>query len=413
MRILFVLTLLSLIFNISLAQDDFDTLVRPKVSVVFKGNKRTKASYLSRFIQSSEKVPTLQIDSALLQEDLRRLRTLPGIMSAQGQVNKSDTLVEMIFEVEERWTLLPVGDFGISQDNYWIGAGAMEYNALGKGIYLYGYIQYKTPFALRAIIRFPYILGSNFGAAYQAQYFEAYENTSQLNYDTYRFEEHRLSGRYELVYEKELLFGVAHTIEKIESKNEIIDMKKSVRVLAEVKFQHLNYKHFLIDGWKNNFIFSYRIPYTHQKTSIDFYDELRYYKTCHRLNLACRLAYGLSTEEESYYMPYVIDNYKNIRGSGYRAYKGNQLAMLNVEGRFTLYHNDIGGIQAIAFTDMAKISSWIAFSTDHLNESLIYAGPGLRFIYKKAYNAVLSIDYGFDLAFPEHGGIVIGWGQYF
>jgi hypothetical protein len=338
---------------------------------------------------------------------------LPGIMSARGQVNKSDTLVELIFQVEERWTLLPVGDFGISHDNYWIGVGAMEYNALGKGIYLYGYLQYKTPFALQAIVRFPYILGSNFGAVYQAQYFEAHENTSQLNYDTYRFEEHRLSGRYELVYEKNLQLGVAHTIEKIESKSEIVDVKKSIRILAEVKFQHLNYRHFLIDGWKNNFIFSYRIPYTSQKTSIDFYDELRYYKTFRRLNLACRLAFGLSTEEESYYMPYIIDNYKNIRGSGYRSYKGNQLAMLNVEGRFTLYQNAIGGIQTIVFTDMAKISSWIAFSTDHLNESLIYAGPGLRFIYKKAYNAVLSIDYGFNLASPAQGGIVLGWGQYF
>jgi hypothetical protein len=391
-------------------EKDAETKRNQSTYVQFSGNSRTRDAYLSRFIKSNKGETS---DSIVLAEDLRRLRTLPGILSADVAVNQSDTGRILEFVVEERWTLLPVGDFGVSDDSYWIGAGAMEYNAFGQGIYLYGYIQYKSPFALQAIIRYPYIFGSKIGIEYQTQYFEASENQQAVNYDGYKFAEHRLSGKYEIVYEKDILFGVAQSIEQVENDQEQIDEKKSVRILSEVRFRHLNYRYFVLDGWQNTFIFSYRMPYTQHRNSIDFYDELKLFKSYNRLNFACRFAYGLSTEEESFYMPYVVDNYKNFRGSGYRVYKGNQLVMLNLEGRFTVFENKIGGIQTLIFSDIGKISSWITLEDNHLNESLFFAGPGARLIFKKAYNAVLSIDYGINVSDFTQGGWVIGWGQYF
>lgn len=411
MRILIRIFLLSICIPVVQGQDrDTDIIKNQSTIVQFSGNKRTRDSYLLRFIKSDKEET---IDSIMLVEDLRRLRTLPGILTADVAVNLTDTGRILKFVVEERWTLLPVGDFGVSKDSYWIGAGAMEYNAFGQGIYLYGYLQYKSPFALQAIIRYPYIFGSKIGVEYQSQYFEATENQSDVDYDGYKFSEHRLSAKYEIVYEKDILLGIAHTIEQIENDLEQIDEKKSVRVLSEVRFQHLNYRYFILDGWQNTFIFSYRMPYSEHKNSIDFYDELKLFKSYNRFNFGCRFAYGLSTEEESFYMPYVVDNYKNFRGSGYRAYKGNQLVMLNLEGRITVFENNLGGIQTMIFSDVGKISSWITQEDNQLNESLLYVGPGIRLIFKKAYNAVLSIDYGININDITQGGWVIGWGQYF
>jgi hypothetical protein len=42
-----------------------------------------------------------------------------------------------------------------------------------------------------------------------------------------------------------------------------------------------------------------------------------------------------------------------------------------------------------------------------------YSGIGIRLIHKKMYNAVLGIDYGFNMFNANYGGFVVGVGQYF
>jgi hypothetical protein len=355
----------------------------------------------------------LKPDSSIIIDDVRRLKTLPSILNASADIFITDTGSILEYRIEERWTLLPVGDFGVSDDGAWIGAGAMESNAFGRGIYLYGYLQYRTPFIFHAIFRNPYLFGSKWGFEFQSRIFEIEENPQFVDFDTYLLSEHRILGKYELEFEKDFLIGLAHSKEKIISNEQIIDDKMSLRFIVESRFQRLNYNCFVIDGWQNNFLFSYRNVLTDQENSISFYDELKYYWSPGILNLAARLAYGYSTEQEYFYLPFIIDNYNNVRGSGYRVFRGNRLTMLNLEGRFTVFENNFSGIQTILFTDIGKVSQNFNSKISRASDKLYYAGPGIRFIYKKAYNAVLSIDYGFNIQDYKQGGWVLGWGQYF
>lgn len=381
------------------------------VKIQFEGIKHTTPEFLLNHIHSSlDQYP----DTTLLDDDLRRLKTLPSVLNASYTINQSDSGMVLLFHVEERWTLLPVGDFGLTDNNYWIGAGAMESNAFGRGIYLYGYIQYKTPFVFHAIVRNPYLFGSKWGVEYQGKIIEIEELFPSNEYDLYKLNEHQSFVKYEFVYEKDLLIGLAYSQEQIKMLEQVLEYKKSVRLIAESRLQMLDYNFFIIDGWKLNTLLSYRLPFSsHEKTYMLFSEFLYFKSFMNKINIASRLGVGISNEQRKQFFPYIIDNYKNIRGSGYRSFRGNRLGIANIEFRTTLFENSWSGIQFVAFSDLGYVSSKIEETDSIEKDALFYAGPGLRLIYKKAYNAVLSIDYGFNLRNIQHGGWVLGWGQYF
>ncbi len=379
--------------------------------IQFEGNKHTKPGYLLNHIHT---LPGQIPDSALLEEDLRRMKTLPSVLDAKYSLVQSDSGLKLIFDIEERWTLLPVGDFGVSDDNYWVGAGAMESNAFGRGIYLYEYIQYKTPFTFHAIVRNPYLFGSKWGIEYQGKITEIKEPLPIYEYDLFKQNEHQIFVKYEFVYEKDLLVGIAYANEQIKLLEQVLDLRQSIRLISEMRLQMLDYHYFIIDGWKSNTMISYRLPFSDHRRTFMMFSEFIYFKSfMYKINLASRMGVGISTEQQRHFSPYIIDNYRNIRGSGYRSFRGNRIGIANIELRTTLFENYWGGIQCVAFSDLG----FVAFKTDQSasieKEPLFYAGPGLRIIYKKAYNAVLSIDYGFNLEDMPQGGWVLGWGQYF
>ncbi len=124
---------------------------------------------------------------------------------------------------------------------------------------------------------------------------------------------------------------------------------------------------------------------------------------------------GLSSNQESPFAPFVLDSYLNIRGVGNRVDRGTGAIILNAEYRYSLLEKDRIAIQGILFSDTG---SWrnpggnFSGFTDS-NNFVLFAGGGLRFIHKKIYNAILRIDYGFNLQETGINGFVLGVGQYF
>ena len=48
------------------------------------------------------------------------------------------------------------------------------------------------------------------------------------------------------------------------------------------------------------------------------------------------------------------------------------------------------------------------------NENIrVFTGLGVRFIHKTIFNAILRLDYGFNVQDFNHHGLVFGIGQYF
>ncbi len=373
-------------------------------SITLEGNKRTKTCYLLHFVDTKEGDT---IDSIRLEEDLRILRSLPSVMSAKYVIYSSDTAANLVFVIKERITILPVGDFGITEDDFWLGLGAMESNMAGKGIYAYGFYRYGKAHTLHLIFRNPYVLSKNIGLETQFRHLPIIEN-SQTDIERTDFMDISVSANYEHKLERNFKLGLSYRQQENyypEIEDTVSFKRQSAVLFSSLDMEHLNHVDFYIDGWENIFYADGIFPFNRDKEIVcTFYNELSLYKRILlKGNIALRLFGGFSTESIHEFSPFIADNYYNFRGIGYRENKGNRLIVANLEYRQTLIENKTGGIQAVVFSDIGSLK----------NSSYYFSGLGCRFILKKAYNAILRIDYGIDISDPTTGGWVIGLGQYF
>ncbi len=391
-------------------------------SISISGNTKTKSSFLQRFIYTSSGD---QYDSLKINNDLRRLRTLAPVMDVKIDTAHLDSGIVVDYKFAERMTIFPVGDFGITNNNFWIGIGAMESNLAGRGMYIYGFYRYNADHTVHFIFRNQYIRGSKWGFELQTKNLPA---TEYIHADTaikYHYTDISAACKYELHFENDLFFGTSFRYRSAKyiinneeyTENTIIGLRRSVVLFLRWEFQKLDIRYFYIHGWKNNLYaetsFSLQVP---NKSVLLFYDELRLYgRLGEKGNLAFRILAGISNEEYVVFSPFIADSYYNFRGIGYRAFKGNTIGLLNLEYRQTAFENHFGGIQAVLFSDIGTLLNNGSLSDSSLKYKRVYTfgGIGARFIFKKAYNAILSIDYGMDLQNITSGGWVFGWGQYF
>ncbi len=391
-------------------------------SIEIIGNKRTKTSYLHRFLYSQ---PGEQYDSIKINGDLRRLRTLAPVMQAICDTIHSDSGIVVQYKIEERFTILPVGDFGITDDNFWIGVGVMESNLAGRGIYIYGFYRYNKDHTLHLIFRNPYLNGSKWGFEMQVKNLpvtEEYKTDTTLKNE---YTDISIAGKYEIRFENDLFFGTSFRYQTAkyvitqESNiiSEEIGFRRSIVPFARWQIQNLEIEHFYLQGWRNNLYIEAALPLNANNNPVLlFYDEFRLYRRlAKRGNFALRVLAGLSNEAYSVFSPFIADSYYNFRGIGYRAYKGNTIGLINLEFRHTVFENRIGGIQAVVFSDSGVLlnNEYNNANTGFDKANFIYGGFGARFVFKKAYNAILCIDYGVNLQNFKTGGWVFGWGQYF
>ncbi len=389
--------------------------------VVFDGMLRTRTSYLQRFIVSGS-IPGA--DSSTLSEDLRRLRSLPSVLDAGATTLATDSGTLIRIRIAERYTLFPVGDFGVSRDGYWVGGGIMESNLLGCGLYAYGYYQYNERNTLHLIFRNPYVMGSRWG--YELQYkrqpvYETYRNRftvlNELNHLS-------LGMRYEIRYEHELTTGLAWYRQQAAvwssdplTRGEFPDQQFSgIELFLLEDIRKLDNHYYFIDGWRNRLHLSYQPAWSPKRPGVlHWVNEFSYYKrTGSRGNMASRLSVGYSNEPEELFQPFVADSYYTLRGIGYRAFHSSGMALSNLEYRHAWWEGRRTALQTNVFTDMGYFysSGGLAGRNDRAAFQC-FGGMGLRFIYKQAYNAILCIDYGFDLLYGNPGSWVVGWGQFF
>ena len=390
--------------------------------IQFEGNSRTKSTYLKHFIKTQKgEVP----DSLKIEDDLRKLRNLTSVMDAEAILTDSDSGVMLTYSVNERFTLLPVGDFGITRNNFWIGGGLMESNLGGRGIYSYAYYQYNSKHTLHLIFRNPYIKGTPWGIELQLRNLPSVENYTEDSKILNQYFDISLAGRYEFRLENEIALGTSFR-QQIADNSEInnsleefaIYNKRQTQVFfLRREIHRLDYHYFYVTGWKNLLHLSCQIPYSsHSGPVLTIYNELKFFaRPFNKGNFATRFMAGISSEKEKAFYPFLADSYYSLRGIGYRVFRGNAIALLNLEYRQTLFENRLGGIQLVVFSDAGFIPRFKGATLDRTdyNPDQLFSGLGLRFIYKKAYNAIISIDYGFDVLWQKKAGLVVEWGQYF
>lgn len=394
--------------------------------IKIQGNKRLKSSFIKKI---SDVKAGKALDSTLIEQDIIRLKRLPSVAHAYYQVFYSNNnKYNVFYNIEENFTLIPSANiFTTNDDEFAYRIGLNEFNALGRNISVGGFYQ-KDIFDSYAInLRAPFLFSKYLGIAINYQDLTTLEpvffdnSSSDYKYNNTSAE---ILGLYQFNFNNRLELGASYFTEDYQYRSGAIspdvplalNVKKWL-VKAIYEYNGLDYNFQYVSGFRTLFNFQY-VTST-DAILPDFFigwGDFFYFKRIgEHGNWANRLRVGLSTNDNTPFAPFSVDNNLNIRGVGNEIDRGTGVVVLNTEYRYNLIENNSISIQGNVFVDAG---SWRNPGGDFGDFSKsqnirIYPGIGFRFMHKKIYNAIFRLDYGYGITEDSTQGFVFGIGQYF
>lgn len=398
-------------------------------NIEIKGAKKTKSSFIKSLLLSKKGE---KLDSILLDKDIIELKRLPAIAHAYYQVFYShENLYNVFINVEENFTLIPNINIWTTTNNVFsYKLGLYDYNFLGRNITFGGFYQFNGFDTYAINFRAQNLFSKKWGLAVNHQNWKSEEplyfgdDSANYLYNNISFE---VLGLHQINFKNNIEFGINLFKEKYQYLSGVtdpsipqnLDLNKAL-VKFIYTYDNLDYFYQYVDGFKSTLITQYVLTENDfQNDFWIFWNDFFYYERWgEKGNWANRLRFGLSSNEETPFAPFALDNNVNLRGVGILVDRGTGSVVWNTEYRHTIYDKKWLAIQTNIFTDFG---AWRNpggtlgdfFQNDNLK---IYSGVGLRFISKKIYNATFRIDYGFSMINKKNGskgGIVFGIGQYF
>ena len=399
------------------------------LDVKIVGVKKTKTTFIKNLLYSKKDAV---LDSSILEKDITLLKRLPAIAHAYYQVFFShDNLYNVSIQIEENATLLPEINLWTTTNNVFsYKLGLYEFNFLGRNIILGGFYQFNGFDTYAVNFRAPNLFSKKWGLAVNHQNWKSEEplyfgnQSANYVYNNISFE---LLALHQFNLKNRIDFGVNFFKEKYQylsgatstSIPQNLSLNKALLKLVYT-YDNLDYYYQYINGFKSILYAQYVL--TENDFQNDFYifwnDFLYYKRIGEKGNWANRLRVGLSSNEDTPFAPFALDNNVNLRGIGILVDRGTGSIVLNSEYRYTIYDKDWLAIQTNIFSDIGSWRNPGGSLNDFIKEEniRIYSGFGLRFISKKIYNATFRIDYGFSVLNTKgnsKGGLVFGIGQYF
>ncbi|MDC6364883.1 MULTISPECIES: POTRA domain-containing protein [Flavobacteriaceae] len=397
-------------------------------NVHIQGNKRTRKAFIEKIIHLRE---GMELDSSLIEQDIYRLKRLPSVAHAYFQVSptEKEEAYNVVYGIEENFTLIPFASiYTTNNDEFAFRLGLQEFNAMGNNIILGGFYQKDVFDSYSFHVRAPYLFGRRFGVAFSYQNLTTQEpvflddGTADYRYNNESFE---LLGLYQfgLRHNLELGFNIFTEDYQYLFGSTASDVPQSFKVdkyLYKLIYSYdaIQYNYQYLSGFKSTLNVQYvhsvdeqRLP----KFIIGFNDFIFFKRIGKKGNWANRLRLGLSSNLDTPFAPFAVDNNLNIRGVGNTIDRGTAAIVLNTEYRHTLLDEKWLVVQGNFFVDGG---SWRNpggnFSDFGDNQNLrVYPGVGIRLIHKHIFNAIFRIDYGYGITSDSSKGFVFGIGQYF
>lgn len=391
-----------------------------------QGNKNLKASFIKSIssIHSGKK-----LDSLIIEQDILRLKRLPSVSHVYYQVFPvNGNMYNVFYNIEENFTLIPsLNIYTTDDDEFAYRLGLYEFNTFGRNIILGGFYQ-KDIYSSYAInFRAPYLFSNKFGLAINHQDLTTQEpvffdnTTADYKYNNKSYE---VLGLFEINFKNRFETGINYFTEDYKYKsgalNPNVPQDLNVHkwlVKGIYEYNNLDYFYQYISGFRSQFNFQY-VTSTNDMLP-DFFigwNDFFYFKRLgDKGNWGSRLRLGLSTNDETPFAPFSVDNNLNVRGVGNTIDRGTGAIVLNTEYRHTLIEKGWFVLQGNTFVDAG---TWRNPGGDFddfgkMDNVKIYPGLGLRFIHKRIYNAIFRIDYGHGITKDATKGFVFGIGQYF
>lgn len=389
-----------------------------------QGNKKLKTG----FIKSISNVkPGIVLDSTLIEQDILRLKRLPSVSHVYYQVFPSeDNQYNVFYNIEENLTLIPSANvFTTNDDEFAYRLGLNEFNLFGRNIALGGFYQKDIYDSYAINFRAPYLFSNKLGLAVNFQDLTTLEpvffenETASYKYNNESLE---VLGLYEINFKNRFELGLNYFIEDYRFRGDNINDRPELNVHKWLvkgiyEYNKLDYSYQFVSGFRSQFNFQY-VTSTNDILP-DFFigwnDFFLFKRVGKKGNWANRLRFGLSTNDDTPFAPFSVDNNLNIRGVGNVIDRGTGVIVLNTEYRYTVYEKGWFVLQSNAFIDAG---SWRnpggKFGDFGESQNIrVYPGVGLRFIHKKIFNAIFRIDYGHGITDDSTQGLVFGIGQYF
>ena len=393
--------------------------------ITINGNHKTKTSFLMKLIDTC---PNETLDSAVLKGDINQLIRLPSISHAYYEINSTEgNTCDVIIGVEENFTFIPDINFWTSTNNVFSWKlGAHEHNLLGRNIAIGGSYQYNGHDSYALGVSAPYLFSKSFGLDLNYLNWKSAEpiflNEGSAIY-LYNNVSTELLGSVH--FDKRTTFKMGfnlfrETYTYLEGKTQDgipleLDIKKQ---MLKFQFTHSNIQyHFqYLSGFKS--ATHLQLVHSAEEVESNFWmawNDLYYFKRIRQKgNWATRFRFGLSTNLNTPFAPFSLDNNVNIRGVGIIVDRGTGTIVLNSEYRYTFLERKWIAMQGVGFIDGGSWRSPGGSFDDFgdLGNVRLFSGIGLRFILPSIYNAIFRIDFGQSLTSSENG-IVFGLGQYF
>ncbi len=389
-------------------------------TVEFTGLTKTNESFLRQYITTSVGE---EYDSLLLANDGQRLLNLGILGEVVIKLVNEKKNVKVIFVCREMINTLPVFALGKTDDTFWCKAGIQSLNLTGRGDKLFAYYQYYDRHSIYLNYATDRIGHSRWGTTASLIKWATVEPLNSengvVNYNYTNYTGYSSVVRF-LTFQETLDFGVGFFNERFEAyqpqMNELNEIVQGNKLLSKFIFKsnHLNYRTFYIKGFYNQLNVEFIHSLDEVRNFITVFNDFRFFKQIgKRFNWANRLRTGIATNDDNPFAPFVLDSYLNIRGVGNRVDRGTGSVVINTELRFTLFDRRILAAQGVGFFDFGSWRKPGGSLNDFAKSENMraFSGVGFRLIYKRAFDTMLRIDYGYD--YNKNAGLVIGIGQYF
>jgi hypothetical protein len=396
------------------------------------GNSKTKDHVLLYEIQDFSAQDSLSKDD--LKEIERRLWNL-RIFSDVGLTKKSDK--EVLIEVSERWTTIPIVKFSSGGGSTYYALGAYDINTMGRNIEVGA--QYESLNNRNAGVlwfRKPQLfknrnlkVGADLWDINRVQrYYDPSSNDEigaltlerkRLNtFIEYRWDQDFYSLGAQFDYQEDQIsdFGLSDD-EKVTNADNGFDFEEgSIQRFQSLYLSigRLNYQNYLVHGMqafmKSSLV---NVSIDKDKNLSSHELKLSYYKLFeNHKNFAWQFhirTNNLNTIQNKNY----LGGLSEIRGYMDGQYFDNSTWQNNIEQRFDLYEHKYGVIQGAIFTDQAKDGEDTEDLFNNKKRILLSSGFGVRLISPKIYRFVARFDYAQTHTRNINRGFSFGVQQFF
>lgn len=415
---LFVFIIITIICTLQSAAQIID-------KIEFEGTIKTSESYLKSLMTSQN--GDLFSDSTWTQ-DLQFIRNTNLFFDVSYSKRTDNDSLVLIVHCKESKYLIPIFDLSAIQGNLKVQIGGNNINWLGKGYTLGGFYQYYQrhsakiynvcPRHLNGKTGHELIIGSN--STIEPLYFE--EGKRNFKYDNYALS---IGGYYWITNFHRISLGGMLMKEDYENIDEDIGSfplgyalsLKKYQIRTFFEYKRVNLSHQLFEGFYCKLYTEYIKTKDYQEaTFLKFIANVKYFlKIGSAGNLASNIVFGVATNNNSPFSPFVLDSYTNVRGIGNRVARGTAQGIINLEYRHTIWTTNLFFLQSNIYADYGALRTpgqklTTMFESEN---SYLYTGLGLRLQTRKVFNVVFRFDYGRSVKQSKSNGFVFGINQFF